>query len=157
MIPLATDVDRLPSYPLGLDAGQRERVDLLTGVVVSLHNHSVRLPEPMSAESWSEHTRDGTEHIGHTGLGRSGLDVVLASSLVEPDQNRLLRWAGQLRTEADTVTTGPRTVLALEDLGSVGTDLDAVQALYDAGIRSAGLTYNAGNPLSGGLGQPSRR
>jgi microsomal dipeptidase-like Zn-dependent dipeptidase len=46
------------------------------------------------------------------------------------------------------VTTGPRIVLALEDLGSVG-------AVYDAGIRSAGLTYNAGNPLGGGLGQQS--
>jgi membrane dipeptidase len=156
VIPLAKDVDRLPSYPLGLDAGQRERVDrLLTGVVVSLHDHPIRLPDPLTAESWSEHTRDGTEHIGHAGLGRSGLDVVLASSLAEPDQNRLLRWARRLRTEADKVTTGPKIVLALEDLGSVGTDLDAVQALYDAGIRSAGLTYNAGNPLGGGLGQPS--
>ena len=156
MIPLAKDVDRLPAYPLGLDSGQRERVDsLLDGMVVSLHDHPVRLPEPMTAASWTEHTRDGTEHIGHIGLARSGLDVVLASSLAEPDQDRLLRWAGLLRAEADTVTTGPRIVLALEDLGSVGTDLDGIRALYDAGIRSAGLTYNAGNPLGGGLGQPS--
>ena len=80
---------------------------------------------------------------------------MLASSLVEPDQNRLLRWAGLLRTEAGMVTTGPRIVLALEDLGSVGTDLDGIPALYNAGIRSAGLTYNAGNPLGGGLGQQS--
>ncbi|WP_406312009.1 dipeptidase [Streptosporangium sp. NBC_01639] len=155
MIPYAADIDRLPPYPLDLDDGQRERVDrLLSGVVVSLHDHPVRLPDPITPESWAEHTRVGTEHIGHAGLNESGLTIVLASSLVEPDQDRLLRWADQMRAGLAVSTTGPRLLPALEDLGSIGTDLDGIPALYAAGIRSSGLAYNAGNPLGGGLGQP---
>ncbi|MFF0306765.1 dipeptidase [Streptosporangium sp. NPDC004379] len=155
MIPLAADVDRLPPYPLDLDDRQRERVDrLMSGTVVSLHDHPVRLPDPLTPESWAEYGESGTEHLGHAGLERSGLDVVLASSLAEPDQDRLLRWARRMRDALAAVASGPVILPALEDLGSIGADLDGIADLYDAGIRSAGLAYNAGNPLGGGLGQP---
>jgi membrane dipeptidase len=154
MITLASDVDRLPPYPLELTAGQRERVErLLAGTVVSLHDHPVRLPDPLTALTWAEHSSAGTDYLGEAGLNASGLDVVLASSLVEPDQQRLLRWAARMRADARAVESGPEVLLALEDLGSIGTDLDGIPALYAAGFRSAGLTYNAGNPLGGGLGQ----
>jgi membrane dipeptidase len=167
---LAADVDRLPAYQLGLDEGQQQRVDrLLAGLVVSLHDHPVRLPDPLTSDTWAAHAQRGTERLGHMGLNRSGLDVVLASSLVEPEQDRLLRWAHRLGADlagADTVRGGhrwaeatstpmPTVLLALEDLGSIGTDLNGIPALYRAGFRSAGLTYNSGNPLGGGLGQPT--
>ena len=42
-------------------------------------------------------------------------------------------------------------LLGMEDLDPVGTDLGVLPQLYAAGIRCAGLTYNDGNPLGGGL------
>lgn len=167
MSPLASDIDRLPPYRIALDEAARARVDrLLGGTVVSLHDHPVRLPDPLTAESWRAHHDGGVDRLGGEGLRRSGLDVVLASALAEPDLSFLLRWATALRKEiattggltwagtwAEAGTGTPAVFLALEDLGSIGTDLDGVTRLYEAGFRSAGLTYNNGNALGGGLGQ----
>lgn len=153
VVPLAADVDRLPAYPLDLDEVQRARVSrLLEGTVVSLHDHPVRLPDPLSAESWAAHDATGVDHLGTEGLRRSGLDVVLASALAIPDLRRLVAWAGALRGQLDATST--TVILALEDLGSVGGDVGGIDVLYDAGFRSAGIAYNDGNPLGGGLGQP---
>ncbi|TQM01899.1 dipeptidase [Pseudonocardia kunmingensis] len=152
MIGLARDVDRLPPYEQELTAAQRERVErLLAGPVVSLHDHPIRLPDPLTPQTWAEQSSAGTDRLGHAGLRASGLDVVLASSLADPDQQRLLRWAARLREDVDP--DGPRVLLALEDLGSIGTDLDGIVDLHAAGYRSAGLVYNTGNALGGGLGQ----
>jgi membrane dipeptidase len=80
----------------------------------------------------------------------------------------VLRWAAFLREDmqhhgAETVfAAGPGDIpeagggpvgilLGLEDLDPVGTDLGVLPQLYAAGIRCAGLTYNDGNPLGGGL------
>jgi membrane dipeptidase len=154
MTALAPDIDRLPPHRLDLTAAQRERVErLLAGTVVSLHDHPVRLPDPLTAQTWAEHSAAGADRIGHAGLAVSGLDVVLASSLVEPDQQRLLRWAARMRADAATAASGPQVLLAMEDLGSIGTAVDGIAELHAAGFRCAGLTYNAGNALGGGLGQ----
>lgn len=167
-VPLAADVDRLPPHPLGLDRDGRDRVDrLIAGTVISLHDHPVRLPDPLSARTWAAHAATGIDHLGETGLRRSGLDAVLASALAEPSLDRLLGWAAALRTQLDRSADlvwasswadhlGDRrtaVILALEDLGGIGSDLVGIDTLYDAGFRSAGLTYNTGNPLGGGLGQ----
>ncbi|HEY3682687.1 MAG TPA: membrane dipeptidase [Streptosporangiaceae bacterium] len=166
-VPLATDVGRLPDHPLGLDDAGRARVDrLLGGTVVSLHDHPVRLPDPLDARSWAAHAATGTDVLGEAGLRSSRLSAVLASALASDDLGGLTGWAralrGQLAASADlrealawADVAGPRTAvfLALEDLGAVGADLNGIDALYGAGFRAAGLTYNAGNPLGGGLGQ----
>ena len=46
-------------------------------------------------------------------------------------------------------------VFSMEDLGSVGEDLSGVEVLYGLGVRCAGLAYNAGSALGGGLAQPT--
>jgi membrane dipeptidase len=167
---LAADIDRLPAFSLALDAAQQRRVtDLLAGMVVSLHDHPVRLPDPLTPQTWRAHADTNADRLGEVGLERSALDVVFASALAEPDQRRLLAWAAALRADlaasprlrgalgwADVMADGrPSVLLALEDLGSIGTDLDGVSVLHGAGFRSAGLTYNSGNPLGGGLGEPT--
>jgi membrane dipeptidase len=164
----AADIGRLDPYPSVLDPAQAERVDrLLSGPVISLHDHPVRLPEPLNPDTWSAYSAANTECIGTAGLRSSGLNLVLASALAEPDQDRLLAWAGGMRDQARAAAgltavtswqearTGPQQalLLALEDLGSIGTDLSGIDQLYVAGFRSAGLAYNFGSALAAGLAE----
>lgn len=150
-LPLAADLGRLPAYPLGLDDAGRSRVDrLLDGPVISLHDHPVRLPDPLSPDTWAAYDAAGADRLGTAGLRVSRLDTVLASALAGAHLDALVRWAGALRAQA---SGDPAVLLALEDLGPIGTDLAGIDTLYGAGFRAAGLTYNTGNPLGGGLGQ----
>lgn len=164
--PLAADTDRLPAQgPVLDDAGRRRVEQLLAGPVVSLHDHPVRLPDPLTPQSWQQHHVGNSDVLGVAGLAGSALDVVFASALAEPSLTRLLDWAArigprddarvQLRGGWPTALDGSTTVLlALEDLDCVGENPDVVDILLAAGFRSAGLTYNAGNTLGGGLAQP---
>lgn len=150
-LPLAADLGRLPAYPLDLDDAGRDRVDrLLDGTVISLHDHPVRLPDPLDADTWAAHAATGTDRLGTAGLRVSRLDVILASALSGGDLDALVRWADGLRPQ---VYGPPSVLLALEDLGAIGTEVGGIDTLHAAGFRAAGLTYNTGNPLGGGLGQ----
>ncbi|MCI2423308.1 dipeptidase [Saccharopolyspora sp. K220] len=166
-VTLAADSGRLPEYPMELDSAQSQRVErLLAGTVISLHDHPIRLPDPLTAETWKLHSGQSADVFGGDAIVRSGLNVVLASALAEPDQRRLLSWAAAMRPQllgpelsgAESLALamrgeGSAVLLALEDLGSIGTDLVGIEELYRAGFRSAGLVYNTGNALGGGLGQ----
>lgn len=168
-VPLAADVDRLPDHGPELTDGQRDRVTRLLagGPVISLHDHPVRLPDPLTRESWTAHRTAGRDVLGYAGLAASGLTTVFTSALSGLELPALLRWLALLRadlahtdrarlatdaTEA-LATDGPvRLVLALEDLTPAGEDLSNVEVLYGVGVRSAGITYNAANALGCGLG-----
>ncbi|MFQ1000510.1 dipeptidase [Modestobacter sp. SSW1-42] len=163
---LATDVGRVPSAGPELDdAGRRRVAELLAGPVVSLHDHPIRLPDPLTTDSWREHSTGNRDTLGVEGLRRSGLDVVFASALADPSVDRLLEWSARLapRTAEGVAVVdgwaaaqsfpGTAVLLALEDLDCVGRDLGVIDRLAEAGFRSAGLAYNGGNPLGGGLGQ----
>jgi membrane dipeptidase len=167
-VPLATDVHRLPDEGPALTDSQRDRVTALlaAGPVISLHDHPIRLPDPITAQTWREHQEAGRDVFGYAGLAASGLTTVFASALSGLPLPALCRWLALLVADlahADTATLGlraadlagtggPVTVaLALEDLGSVGEDLTGIEVLYGLGVRSAGLTYNAANALGCGL------
>jgi membrane dipeptidase len=167
-VPLATDVHRLPDEGPALTSPQRDRVAALLagGPVISLHDHPVRLPEPLTPDTWTRHRTVGRDHIGYDGLADSGLTTVFASALSGLALPALLRWLAFLRadlahtdrarlgtTAADLVAVGApvAVTLSLEDLTSVGDDLAGVEVLYGVGVRSAGLTYNAANALGCGL------
>lgn len=168
-VPLAPDTGRLPSYQ-GVPAAARTRAgELLTRhPAISLHDHPVRLPDPLTAETWLAWRADGREHLGYAGLAGSGWAALVASALSTSDLDRLLGWARFLRQDmlshagravfvagpGDIPAAGSGPVgilLGLEDLNAVGAGLSALPRLFDAGIRCAGLTYNDGNPLGGGL------
>jgi membrane dipeptidase len=163
---LAADVGRVPAVGPALDvAGRRRVAELLAGPVVSLHDHPIRLPDPLDAGSWQAHSAANRDTLGVAGLRGSGLDVVFASALADPSVDRLLQWAARLGPRAAEGTAvcddwtvartfpGTAVLLALEDLDCVGEDLGVLDRLADAGFRSAGLAYNNGNTLGGGLGQ----
>jgi membrane dipeptidase len=168
-ITLASDTARMPPYD-GVPALAQARADQLLAQypAVSLHDHPVRLPDPLTPQTWQAWRADGREHLGYAGLAGSGWAAVVASAMSTDDLGLLLRWARFLREDMqdhprETVfAAGPGDVaaagggpvgilLGLEDLDAVGDDLAALPQLFAAGIRCAGLTYNGGNALGGGL------
>jgi len=168
-VALAADTGRLPPYD-GVPSEALDRAgQLLTRhPAISLHDHPVRLPDPLTAQTWQAWSADGREPLGYVGLAGSGWAAVVASALGTIGAGQVLRWAGFLREDMQhhpgqaTFAAGPGDIpaagggpvgilLGLEDLDSVGTDLGVLPQLFGAGIRCAGLTYNDGNPLGGGL------
>jgi membrane dipeptidase len=169
----ATDGTRVSLWQAGLDAAEGERLERLAraGDWISLHDHPIRLPEPMEPETWRRYAADGRERIGVEGLRRSGMAVVFYSMLGSDDLDLVLRWAAGARAFAattpgffvgegrDVLERARRTgtiglVLALETIGSIGDRLDRVDLLFGAGVRCSGLTYNAANAVGHGLLSP---
>ncbi|GAA4219699.1 dipeptidase [Actinocatenispora rupis] len=166
VVPLATDVDRVPAHTPPLSAAQRDRSARLARDAVSLHDHPVRLPDPLTPESWAALADSGRQYVGDAGLARSGLAAVFASKLAGGTLDEALAYADALTASLATARhayravawsevreTGTAVFAALEDLGPVGTDLSGLDTLYAKGFRSAGLAYNAGSALAGGLGE----
>jgi membrane dipeptidase len=166
---LAADTGRLPPWR-GVSAQARGRAGQLLAryPAVSLHDHPVRLPDPLTPRTWQAWRADGRERLGYAGLAGSGWAAVVASALSTRDLGLLLRWARFLREDMlahpqeAVFAAGPGDIpaagggpvgllLGLEDLDAVGTDLGVLPELFGAGIRCAGITYNAGNALGGGL------
>lgn len=161
-----------------LDDGQQERQRrLLDGVVVSLHDHPVLLPQPLTQENWALHAQTHEDMLAVRELDRSPLNVVFASSLSEPDLDHILHWARAVDSSvetgaADTVRhrtvvrgledlvslgSGLGVVKALEDVFAIGDNLDQLVELFEVGIRSAGISYNFGSALGGGLAEQEDR
>lgn len=153
--------------PPHLDAEQFRRVNgLIAGRVVSLHEHPVRLPEPLTAATWERHLRGGVDVFAADELAASPLTLVIATCFSQSDPAYVFSWARSaadqidaherlrpLRSRADLADDGLVAVgLGLEDLGTV-TSLDDIDRLASAGIVSAGVAYNAGSPLGCGLAQ----
>jgi hypothetical protein len=70
---LAADTGRLPSYD-GVPAPALARADELLAryPAVSLHDHPVRLPDPLTPQTWQAWLADGREQLGYAGLAGSG-------------------------------------------------------------------------------------
>ncbi len=146
VVPLATDRDRVASPAPELSSGQRERLaDILAGPTVSLHDHPVRLPDPLNERSWVRFADSGQVFLGETGLS-----TVFASKLAGGTLDEAVAFGTAVTAQQNSGTT---VLGALEDLGPIGTELRGLDALYGAGIRCAGLAYNTGTALAGGLGQ----
>lgn len=180
-VALAADVDRVPDEAPPLSAEQRGRVAALLagGPVVSLHDHPVRLPDPLSADTWQRHVAAGRDHLGHDGMARSDLTAIFASALGGMDLLALLRWLALMQADIahsagtdlaldavafdrqaavpDGDSARVAVALSLEDLTPIGEDLVGIEVLYGSGVRQAGLTYNAANALGSGLGEADDR
>jgi len=150
------------------DQQQRDLDAVLGGSCVSLHDHPFLLPDPLTKQSWQRHWDSRRERIAEAGLASSGLAALFASSLVRDDLDSVLYWASTTATSIhrasglqlarhwkDVGLPGVAVFLALEDLGLIGAQVSDLDALFGCGIRSAGLAYNTGSALAGGLAQPT--
>lgn len=167
-VPLASSVGRVGG------AGPHVRPSGTQAPWISLHDHVIRIPDPMTRENWTRYQAWGREHIGYPGLLHSGLTAVFHSMLSADDMGSVMRWATLLRADIahhEGVVTAERVqdldrawadgqvalFLALEAATPIGEDLDNIEMLYGLGIRSMGLTYNRHNTLGDGLSEPEDR
>lgn len=153
--------------PPHLDAEQFRRVNgLIAGRVVSLHEHPVRLPEPLTADTWERHLRGGVDVLAADELAASSLVLVIATCFSQSDPAYVFSWARSLADQVDAherlrplrsrddLVDDERVAvgLGLEDLGTVA-NLEDIDRLAAAGIVSAGVAYNTGSLLGCGLAQ----
>src|ERR1700684_3898322 len=72
-VTLAADTGRLPPYDgVAAEALASAGQLLARHPAISLHDHPVRLPDPLTPETWQAWRADGREPVGDTGIGRAG-------------------------------------------------------------------------------------
>ncbi|MEU8874040.1 membrane dipeptidase [Streptomyces javensis] len=172
----APDVDRLPPFDLGLTAEQEARASrLLTeNIVVSLHDHPVRLPADPEKElsAWN---REARLAYGYDGLSRSGMDAVIDNlgwgacesrsgwkwdDVITDLGMRYCDFAHQdyvIRAESvgdirRAHAEGRLAVIAgLEGAALIENEIDRLDVLHGLGVRQIGIAYSDSNSLGGGL------
>ncbi|RTL69588.1 MAG: diguanylate cyclase [Pseudonocardiaceae bacterium] len=173
---LSADVDRLRPHDLGLTADEAARTErlLAENVVISLHDHPVRLPRHARTDLL-EWNRGGRLAYGYEGLSRSGLDAVFDNlgwgacetrngwkwdDVITDLGMRFCDFAHQdYAIRAETVADiwrahaeGRLAVVAgLEGAALIENEIDRLDVLYGLGVRQIGVAYSDANALGSGL------
>jgi membrane dipeptidase len=180
---LAPDGERLagePGRPL-LDAAGEARVERLLeeSLVVSLHDHPIRLPAAM--DEVHALRREGRDFLAYEGLSRSGLDVVfdgMANGEATITSKSAWKWddivydlgmrlcdmrhqdfvyPAYTLAEVEAARTNGRLALVLTEEAAtpIENELDRLDILYGLGVRVIGITYVESNTLGGGQWEAS--
>ena len=159
--------DAATAPAVALDSAGEERVAaLLRGTVISVHEHPVRLPSPLTADTWAQHMAAAVDVLAGDEIAASTLDVVVATCFSQPDPAFVASWAASMTAQiaehrglrplrvVEDLAAGSEVAvgLGLEDLGTVRS-LDDIDGLASAGVIMAGVAYNAGSLLGCGLAQ----
>ena len=176
-IPLAKDVDRVPSKKLELsDAEEKRARAILDGQqIVSMHDHTSIFPEDMGRVL--EQRRQGRDATGYAGLAISDTDVVFENFMdgtATITSNKGWKWddilfdMGMRFSDIDhqDMVYIATTYLDLEPAKKAGriafvpwleaataieNEIDRVDVLYGFGVRGMGITYSEANTLGSGL------
>ena len=174
---LAREVDRVESFLFDLSQEQAVRVQrlLAENMVVSLHDHPMRIPDDPTLTP--EYVRAGHIHTGYLGLSKSAMDVVfdnfldgiccITSSggwkwddviydlgmryadLARQDFLRRVETVAQIH---ETRASGQLALVpGLEAATMIENEVDRIDILYGFGIRQMGISYSEANQLGGGL------
>jgi membrane dipeptidase len=177
VIPLAAEIDRVPSKRVAVSDAQEARVQRLLdeNLVISLHDHPVVVP--LDPGDIFEQRRLGRDFTGYQGLSVSGLDAVFdnlmdGTALITSRAGwkwddvvldlgmRLCDIAHQdLVIRAETTQDIRRAkangqialVPSLEAATAIENELDRLDVLYGLGIRQSGIAYSEANALGSGL------
>ncbi len=175
---LAPDGERLPGHPgrPALDeAGESRAMRLIEeSLVISLHDHPIRLPESM--EEVHALRREGRDFLAYEGLSRSGLDVVfdgMANGEATITSKSAWKWDDIIYdlgmrlsdihhqsfvypaltlADLEAARTNGRLALVLTEEAAtpIENELDRLDILYGLGVRMIGITYVESNTLGGG-------
>jgi len=176
-IPLAAEVDRVPSRAPELSPAeeQRARAILDREQIVSMHDHTSIFPEDMGRVL--EQRRTGRDATGFDGLARSDTDVVLENFMDGTGtitSNKGWKWDDVIfdlgmryadiahqdmvyvaTTFLDLEVAKGQGRIALvpwfEAATPIENELDRVDVLYGLGVRGMGITYSESNALGSGL------
>lgn len=176
-IPLAKDVDRVPSATVELSAAEEERVRAILDreQIVSMHDHTSIFPEDMGR--MLDQRRQGRDATGYAGLAISDTDVFFENFMdgtATITSQKGWKWDDVLFDLGMRLSdlAHQRMVYAaatLEDLGrakpdgriafvpwleaatAIENEVDRVDVLYGFGIRGMGITYSEANALGSGL------
>lgn len=143
-----------PTLPLDGYAAQltAARTILDEHGAASLHEHAVRMPEGLDESGWARWRETGAEVLAVDEIAAAPYRALVTSCLALQSFDAVLAWTATISSQRDSADLGGTTLLlGLEDLGSCDGSLQRVEALYEAGIRVAGITYNAGNAFGTGL------
>jgi membrane dipeptidase len=176
-IPLAKDVDRVPSAKVELSAAdeKRARAILDGSQIVSMHDHTSIFPEDMGRVL--EQRRQGRDATGYAGLAISDTDIVFENFMdgtATITSNKGWKWddilfdlgmrfsdidhQGMLYRATrydDLLRAKPSGCVAfvsfLEAATAIENEIDRVDVLYGFGVRGMGITYSEANTLGSGL------
>jgi membrane dipeptidase len=176
-IPLAKDVDRVPSKKVELsDAEEKRARAILDGrQIVSMHDHTSIFPEDMAR--CLEQRRTGRDATGYAGLAISDTDIVFENFMdgtATITSNKGWKWEdilfdlGMRFSDIDhqQMVYIATTYLDLEPAKGAGriafvpwleaataieNEIDRVDVLYGFGVRGMGITYSEANALGSGL------
>ncbi len=176
-IPLAKEIDRVPSAKIELSQAEerRTRAILDRDPIVSLHDHTGVFPEDMGRVL--EQRRQGRDATGYAGLAASDTDVFFENFMdgtATITSNKGWKWddivfdLGMRYSDIahqDLVFFATRYeellrakpsgriafVAWLEAATAIENEIDRVDILYGLGVRGMGITYSEANTLGSGL------
>jgi membrane dipeptidase len=176
MVPLAQEINRVPSYTIPTTEDQEARaVKLLkTSTVISMHDHPSLLPEDLTYAG--KYRREGRDHIGYEGLSNSFLDATfdnLMNGTSTVTSKMGWKWDDIIYdigmklcdiAHQDFITVGKSVkdihsayengqlalFLALEAATPVENEVDKIDILYGLGVRMMGIVYSKSNQLGSG-------
>lgn len=178
-IPLAKEINRVPSMTVPLDRGQELRFQRLVeeAIMIDVHQHPFVCPEDMTRlvellrsnkYKWGyEAARHGgwttvttanafrgfvnTHDMSYTRFEDLQTEVALMlSDLSLTDRATLVTNADQIEAAKQQGALG--FLPTLEHL-AIGSELDRVDTFYGMGVRLAGLTYNRKNFIGDGMNE----
>jgi membrane dipeptidase len=176
-IPLAKEIDRVPSVTVPLDSGQERRYQRLMDeiIMVDVHQHPMVLPDNLG--QFTEYLRSNNYRWGYQAVKTGGWTAVATANffrgLVNTPELSFVAFQDVL-TEVGLMladvsqqrdvlkVTSAHEIESARQQGKVGffptleylaigNELNRVDVLYSMGIRLAGLTYNRKNYIGDGL------
>ena len=176
-IPLAKELDRVPSMKIELSTVEERRLRAILDrePIVSMHDHTSIFPDDMGRVL--EQRRQGRDATGYAGLAASDTDVFFENFMdgtATITSNKGWKWDDVLfdvgmrysdiahqdlvyvaTRHDDLLRAKPEGRIAfvawLEAATAIENEIDRVDILYGLGVLGMGITYSEANTLGSGL------